>query len=104
MLPAEVEKLKSQFTDKYVMVDATRPELARFAQLVGQIKTFNHWGRALVRFEGADHGWYDLELAVLTFVDPPPPKETPAKEPAAKGAAAKVGVGATKASPGGAAE
>jgi hypothetical protein len=84
MLPAEVEKLKTQFTDKYVMVDATRPELARFAQLIGQIKTFNYWGRALVRFEGADHGWYDLDLAALVFVDPPPPKAAPAKEPAAK--------------------
>ena len=72
MLPAEVEKLKAQFTDKYVMVDAAHPELARFAKLVGQIKTFNFSGRALVQFEGADHGWYDLELAALEFVDPPP--------------------------------
>jgi hypothetical protein len=78
MLPAEVEKLKAEHTGRYVMVDASRPELARFAKLVGQIKTFNLWGRPLVRFEGADQGWYDLDLAALTFVDPPPP-EAPAK-------------------------
>jgi hypothetical protein len=72
MLPEEVLKLQQQYTDKYVTVDTSRPELARFGKQVGRIKTINFSGRALVQFEGTtDRSWYDLELEVLTIVDPP---------------------------------
>ena len=44
----QIENKKRQYTDKYVMVDASRPELARFKDAVGQVKTVNMSGRALV--------------------------------------------------------
>jgi hypothetical protein len=46
-----IEKLKEQYTDQYVAVDASRPELARFKGVVGQVKTVNCNGRALVEFD-----------------------------------------------------
>ena len=59
----EIEKLQQQYTDQYVMVDATQGALARFAGLAGQIKTVNMSGRALVQFDWADVGWHDIPLA-----------------------------------------
>lgn len=87
----QIESLKSEYTDKYVVVDGARPELARFAGMTGQIKTINFGGRALVEFLGADHGWYDIELSCLRIVDkpPPPPEKEPVKPAAAKAATAK---------------
>ena len=46
-----VEKLKKQYTDKYVEVDAGVPELRRFKGLTGVVKTVNMGGRALVQFD-----------------------------------------------------
>src|SRR4029079_18927311 len=37
----QIEKLKQDFTDKFVVVDATVPELKRFDGHIGQIKTIN---------------------------------------------------------------
>jgi hypothetical protein len=85
MQPDEIEKLQQQYTDQYVVVDAARPELARFAGMPGQIKTVNMNGRALVQFDGADVGWHDIALDALKITDkpaPPPVKETAAKKPA----------------------
>ena len=88
MLPQEVEKLKRQYTDQYVVVQAGRPELARFKGLVGQVKTVNMSERALVEFDADNnHGWFDIEPALLTIVDKPPPK--PVEKPEKKAAAAK---------------
>jgi hypothetical protein len=84
MQPHEIEKLQQQYTDQYVMVDAARPELARFAGIPGQIKTINMNGRALVQFDWADLGWHDIALDWLKIIDkpaPPPVKETAAKKP-----------------------
>ena len=39
MVFEHIEKLKRQYTDKYVVVDATRPELARFRDTTGVVKT-----------------------------------------------------------------
>ena len=90
MLSEEIERLKAQYTDKYLKVDASRPELARFGQTYGQIKTVNFAGRALVQFEGADRAWYDLALDAFTIVDPPPPPPPPVPAaPAAKPAPAE---------------
>jgi hypothetical protein len=84
----QIENKKRQYTDKYVMVDATRPELARFKDIVGQVKTVNMSGRALVEFMDyhLNVGWYDIDPEFLKVVDKPPPKvEKPAaKKPAAK--------------------
>jgi len=84
----EVQKLKQQYTDQYVVVDAQRPELARFQNMTGQIKTFNMNGRALVQFDGDNNrGRYDIDMGFLRIVDKPPPK--PAAEKVPRPAAAK---------------
>ncbi|MGO8751224.1 MAG: hypothetical protein ACLQNE_35200 [Thermoguttaceae bacterium] len=89
MLPDEIEDLKTHWTDQYVAVTGGRPELARFAHLVGQVKTVNMSGRALVQFDGdGNRSWYDIHPAFLKIVEKPAPKvvEKPAKA-AAKAAA-----------------
>jgi hypothetical protein len=88
----QIEKMKRQYTDKYVVVDAARPELARFRDVVGRVKTVNMSGRALVEFDDyhLNIGWYDIDPEFLKVVDKPPPKEkkAEAKKPAAKAEAA----------------
>lgn len=96
-----IETLKRAFTDKYVVVDAARPELARFKDAVGQVKTVNMSGRALVEFDQFDNiGWYDIELDFLKVVPKPEPKQAEAKEApapkAAKPAAVKPVAAAAK--------
>lgn len=95
MVFPNIEKMKQEYTDKYVMVDPQRPELARFTDAVGQVKTVNMSGRALVEFLDyhLNIGWYDIELEYLKVVDKPLPKPKEEKKPApkaeAKPAAAK---------------
>ena len=71
MLAEEVERLRQQYTDQYVVADTERPELARFAGRTGQVKTINMNGRALVQFEGVDRSWCDIELAHLRLTEKP---------------------------------
>src|ERR1700704_2260238 len=89
MVGEPIEQLKQKYTDKYVVVDAQRPELARFRDVVGQVKTVNMSGRALVEFDDyhVNIGWYDIDPSFLKVVDKPAPQP---KEPAAKKAAAPV--------------
>jgi hypothetical protein len=56
-----------------VKVDASRAELARFQDVVGQVKTVNMNGRALVQFLDyhLNTGWFDIDLSCLTVVDKP---------------------------------
>ncbi len=84
----QIEKIKQEYTDKYVVVDGNAPELARFDDIVGQVKSVNMSGRALVEFVDyhLNIGWFDIDLDYLKVVDKPAPKE---KKPAAKKAAAK---------------
>jgi hypothetical protein len=88
----QIERKKREYTDKYVMVDASQPELARFKDIVGQVKTVNMSGRALVEFMDyhLNIGWYDIDPDFLKVVDKPPPKveKPPVKKPAAKAEAA----------------
>lgn len=90
----QIEKLKREFTDKYVVVDEGRPELSRFKGMTGLIKTVNMSGKALVRFDADNNiGWYDIGLDFLKVVPKPEPKpedEKHAKKaaPAAKAEAA----------------
>ncbi len=88
MVSGQIEKIKQEYTDKYVVADANRPELARFRDYVGQVKTVNMSGRALVEFVDyhLNIGWFDIDLDFLKVVDKPAPKE---KAPAAKKPAAK---------------
>src|SRR3954451_7926956 len=104
MFADKIEQMKRDFTDKYVLVDSARPELARFRDVVGRVKTVNMNGRALVEFDEyhLNIGWYDIAPEYLKVVDNPPPKEkkVEAKKPAAKAevkpAAAKPAAPAAK--------
>ena len=62
------EAQKSEWTDQYVEVDPSRPELKRFVGSVGRVITVNCNNRALVDF--ADGAWYDITTAYLRKVDP----------------------------------
>lgn len=86
----QIEKLKRDYTDKYVVVDASRPELQRFKNMTGQVKTVNMSGRALVRFDGGDNniGWFDINPEFLKFVPKPEPKPEEEKHAKPKPAAA----------------
>jgi hypothetical protein len=68
-----VEALKNQYTDKYVRVSTPAPELARFHDAVGQVKTVNMNGRALVQFLDyhLNVGWFDIDPSCLIVVDKP---------------------------------
>ena len=63
------DKLKQEWVDKYVTV-TDKPELKRFAGIVGRVVTVNFNGKALVDFQ--DGGWYDISANTdyLTLVDP----------------------------------
>jgi len=52
------EELKRQWTDQFVEVNPERPELKRFAGVVGRVVTVNRNGKAIVDFQ--DGGWYDI--------------------------------------------
>ena len=61
MSPDDFEKFKQRYAGKRVLVDARRPELARWAGVPGRVVTVNYNGHALVQFEGADQGWHDID-------------------------------------------
>jgi hypothetical protein len=88
----KAERLKKELTDKWVVVAANAPELKRFENLTGKVKTVNMNCRALVEFDGAvDIGWYDIDTTFLKVVDGPKPKKAEAHaeaKPAAKAAPA----------------
>ena len=64
------EELKREWTDQFVEVNAERPELKRFAGIVGRVITVNYNNKALVDFQ--DGGWYDITASAecLTKLDP----------------------------------
>jgi hypothetical protein len=55
---AQCEALKQEWTDQFVTVKPERPELKRFAGIVGRVVTVNYNGKALIDFQ--DGGWYDI--------------------------------------------
>lgn len=68
----QIDALRRQYTDQYVMVDASLPELARFKDRLGQVKTVNMNGRALVEFAGdGNRGWVDIAPEYLKVVEKP---------------------------------
>mgnify|MGYP006969358522 CR=1 FL=1 len=100
MVFEQIERLKREYTDRYVVVDESRPELRRFAGRTGTVKTVNMSGRALVQFPGSNNiTWYDIDVDFLRIVDAPieptpaepKKKAAPAAAPAAKPAAAAGG-------------
>ncbi len=89
MVFEHIEKLKREYTDKYVEIAGDRPELMRFKGFTGTVRTVNMSGRALVEFPVYNNiGWYDIDVDYLRVVDAPkepePAEEKPAKKPAAK--------------------
>jgi hypothetical protein len=64
------EDLKREWTDQYILVNADRPELKRFAGIVGRVVTVNWNNKAVIDFQ--DGGWYDVTASgeFLTKVDP----------------------------------
>ena len=90
-----VERLKTEWTDRYVVVDSLAPELARFSKATGLVKTVNMNGRCLVEFDQFNNtGWYDIDPAALKIVTEPLPK--PAEKEAAKPAASAKSAAAAK--------
>jgi hypothetical protein len=80
-----IERLKAEWTDKYVVVDSPAPELARFAKATGFVKTVNMNGRCLVEFDQFNNvGWYDIDPTALKIVPKPLPTPAEPKEKAAK--------------------
>jgi len=93
----QAEQLKTELTDKWVVVDKNIPELRRFAGMTGKVKTVNMNCQALVEFHGQeDIGWYDIGTTFLTVVD------KPVEKPKAQAAAPKTSGGAKKPAAGGA--
>ena len=88
-----IESLKTEWTDKYVVVSSPAPELARFSRTTGIVRTVNMNGRCLVEFDQFNNtAWYDIDPACLKIVPKPEPKPAQSKEqkaaPAAKAPAA----------------
>jgi len=55
---AQLDQLRSDWIDRYVIVKPDRTELARFQGIVGRVVTVNYNGKAVVDFQ--DGGWYDI--------------------------------------------
>ena len=88
-----IERLKHEWTDKYVVIDSPAPELARFAATTGVVKTVNMNGRCLVEFDQYNNiGWYDIDPSCLKIVPKPLPKPTESKPKPAKAAAKEAPV------------
>lgn len=62
------DNLKREWTDQFVAVDETRPELRRFVGMVGRVVTVNWNHLCLVDF--ADGAWYDIAPAYLKKLTP----------------------------------
>jgi hypothetical protein len=86
-----INRLKSEWTDKYVVINSPAPELARFAAATGIVKTVNMNGRCLVQFDQFNNiGWYDIDPSCLKIVPKPLPKPAAESKPKAAAAPAKA--------------
>ena len=89
-----IEKLKRDYTDKFVLVDDRCAELARFKGQTGRVKTVNMNGRALVEFDHYSNiGWFDIDVDYLKVIDRPVVKDEKAAKtdrPTAKKSPAKA--------------
>jgi hypothetical protein len=69
-LEGQLDALKREWTDQYVEVNAERPELKRFAGLVGRVVTVNYNRKAVIDF--GDGGWYDVTASADYLKKLPP--------------------------------
>ena len=54
----EKDDLRGKWVDQYVQVSESKPDLKRFAGIIGRVVTVNYNGRAIVDFQ--DGAWYDI--------------------------------------------
>jgi hypothetical protein len=59
--PMQLEQLKREWTDQYVLVNPDRPELKRFGETVGRVVTVNWNGKAIIDFQ--DGAWTDVSAS-----------------------------------------
>ena len=71
MSPLDIERLKQQYAGKRVVVEAARPQMAQLAGKAGRVVTVNHSGLALVRLDGADAAWHDIDPKFLRMESSP---------------------------------
>jgi hypothetical protein len=71
-----IDELRREWIDQYVLANADRPELKRFANIVGRVVTVNTAGKAIVDFQ--DGAWYDI-TASAEFLQKLDPAEGKAK-------------------------
>ncbi|MBI2803389.1 MAG: hypothetical protein HYX68_00215 [Planctomycetes bacterium] len=66
----EKDVLRNGWIDQFVKVNEERPELKRFAGVVGRVVSVNYNGKALVDFQ--DGAWYDIQASddYLIRLDP----------------------------------
>ena len=64
------DAIRREWTDQFVEVNAERPELKRFAGIVGRVVTVNFNRKAVIDFQ--DGGWYDINASAdcLKKLDP----------------------------------
>jgi len=74
MLREQLEQLRQEYIGRYVTVESDAPELAALRGRLGQVKTINSNGHALIRFEGAHESWHDIEMDCVKVVDEPEPQ------------------------------
>ncbi len=60
MTPERLEQFRRQYAGRRVLVDGSRPELARWSGVPGRVVSVNANGRCLVQFDGADPSWHDI--------------------------------------------
>ena len=70
------QDLVQEWTDQFVKINGSRPELERFSGLVGRVVTVNWNNKAVVDF--ADGGWYDI-TASEEFLTKMPAEEAKGK-------------------------
>jgi hypothetical protein len=60
------DEVRKQWIDQFVKINEGRPELKRFAGVVGRVVTVNYNGRAIVDFQ--DGAWYDIPASAEYLV------------------------------------
>lgn len=72
MLDLQIEKLRQQYTNRYVIIPGAQPKYRRFRGRIGQVKTITMQGQALVGWvDSADRAWYAMELDALELLEEP---------------------------------
>ncbi len=70
----QLDELKLQWTDRFVMVKPEHVELKRFDGIVGRVVTVNYNGKAIIDFQ--DGGWYDIPASDEHLIRVEAPEES----------------------------